>query len=222
MVQHSKKSLIIKTTLALASLGILFGAIIIIQGEAPLPPTPLVQGVTTETAKPIIPANSDLITPTDKLSIESIKPTSKPTQPVAQPTKPAPQVKIQSAIEPKAGCSGNFTQEFICLLNDYRASKGVSRLSYANDLANVAQTYSDWMSASTTFSHVDADGNNFVKRCANAGIACYAENLAVGFTSASNLLNMWQASPSHNENLLRNLSSVGLGIKNGYATLLMK
>ncbi len=218
MVQHSNKSPIIKTTLALTSLGILFGAIVVMQGEAPLPPTPLVQGVTTETAEPISPRNLDILNPEDKLSLESVK----STRPVAQPTKPAPQVKIQSVIEPKAGCSGNFTQEFICLLNDYRASKGVSRLSYAGDLASVAQTYSDWMSASTTFSHIDADGNNFVKRCANAGIACYAENLAVGFTSASNLLNMWQASPSHNENLLRNLSSVGLGIKNGYATLLLK
>ncbi len=219
MLLHNKKSLFIKGILAFTSLGIFFIALSVIQTEEPLPRTPsLVQGVTTETAKPAFLVNPNSITPADKLPAAPVK----PTRPIVQTPKPAPQVKIQSIVEPEAGCSGNFTEEFICLLNDYRASKGVARLSYAADLAKVAQAYSNWMSASATFSHIDADGNNFVKRCAKAGITCYAENLAVDFTSASHLLNLWQASPSHNENLLRNLSSVGLGITNEYATLLLK
>lgn len=218
MVQQSNKLPIIKAILAFASFGVFLGALVVLQGEVPLPPTPLVQGVTTETAEPASLADPNLIAVADKLSIKS----TKSTPPTTQPNKPAPQVSVQNVPEQKPRCSGNFTQEFVCLLNEYRVSKGISRLTYSNDLANVAQTYSDWMSASTTFSHIDADGNNFVKRCAAAGIACYAENLATGFTSPSNLLSMWQASPSHDENLLRNLSSVGLGIKNGYATLLMK
>ncbi|MCC7356184.1 MAG: CAP domain-containing protein [Candidatus Doudnabacteria bacterium] len=186
--------------------------------EVPIPPTPLVESVTTEIAKPALLASEDLLTPQDKLSTQSTK-TTKQTTPAP---KPSPQIKTQNVIEPTKSCGGNFTQEFLCLLNEYRVSKGIARLSYANDLANVAQDYSDWMSASTTFSHIDTNGNNFVGRCSVAGITCYAENLAIGFTSASNLLNMWQVSPSHDENLLRNLSSVGLGIKNGYATLLMR
>ncbi len=118
-------------------------------------------------------------------------------------------------------CTGTFTQQFLCLLNQYRVSKGLGKISYNSSLAAVALKHSQWMSSTGIFSHEETDGSHLLQRCQAAGIVCRAENLAKGATSAQNLLDMWIASPGHNANLIGSYRTAGLGISGNYITLLL-
>lgn len=117
-------------------------------------------------------------------------------------------------------CSGNFVNELLCLLNQYRASKGKGQVSGSSALSAVALSHSVWMNSTGTFSHEGKDGSRLGDRCAAAGITCRAENLAFNVSSAQKVLNMWIASPSHNTNLLGNYKTIGIGISGDYTTLL--
>jgi uncharacterized protein YkwD len=117
--------------------------------------------------------------------------------------------------------AGAFVNQFLCLLNEYRASKKLGKLSGNSALSNVALGHSEWMNSTETFSHTGINGTRLGDRCKAAGITCRAENLAFKAGSAQNLLDMWKASPSHNANLLGGYSTAGLGISGSYITLLM-
>ncbi len=198
-MQNKKKSIFITTFLILTGLGILLGSVAVIQYEQPPAPTPLIQGATTDIADPALPAIMESPNEENKLPTQST---------------------IKSV--PKIGCVGTFTQEFMCLLNQYRASKGKSKLTHNASISNVATSYSLWMKNTDSFSHTGPNGSHFAERCKAEGLTCSGENLAKGFSSPKNLLDMWKASPGHNENLLRNFSAAGLGVQGSYATLLFK
>jgi uncharacterized protein YkwD len=123
-------------------------------------------------------------------SSRTATPTPSP-KPIAPAPAPAP-----------ATCGGSFNQQFLCLLNQYRASKNLTPLSANSSLSAVAFTHSQWMNTTGTFSHVGIDGSRLGDRCRAAGITCRAENLAMGAKSAQNLLDMWKNSVGHNANLL--------------------
>ncbi len=120
------------------------------------------------------------------------------------------------------GCNiTNFGDQFICLLNEYRIAQGKSVVAKRGDLANVAQVHTDWMQVNNDLNHTGENGSNMTDRCKSAGITCAAENVAYGFLSSAHLLELWQNSPLHNENLLGNYTTVGLGSTDTYATLLL-
>lgn len=149
--------------------------------------------------------------------------------PNTSPKSPAPKITTSTtsvtpapkpAPAPAPSCSGSFSQEFLCLLNQYRASQGKGRLSYSSSLSSVALSYSSWMNSTGSFSHVGPNGERAWDRCAAAGTSCLAENLALGATSAQNLFNMWKNSAGHNANLLGSYSTIGLGVSGSYTTAL--
>ena len=142
----------------------------------------------------------------------STKTTQIASKPLAQKSSP----KVSNT------CGGNVQQQFLCLLNKYRAQKGLPALKYDPKLESIGLTHSQWMEANALFSHVGIDGTRSWQRCELANYSCSAENLAKGVSGAQNLLTSWQNSSTHNANLLRNASYVGLGISGPYATLLFK
>lgn len=171
---------------------------------------------------------------------ETPSPQPAPPAPVAQTATPkvtakapakttaAPKTAIKSvtpAAATKLGvpatCSGSYTTQFVCLLNKYRASKGLSALTYNSGLANVALKHSQWMQSTGIFSHEETDGSHLLQRCQRAGIICRGENLAKGASGPQNLLDLWIASPSHNAILLGHYSTIGLGIAGPYVTMLV-
>lgn len=160
---------------------------------------------TAPTENPTTPEPSAHQTP--KPSFLRVASAEKPV--VTQVTKSAP-----------ATCSGSFVNEFLCLLNQYRASKGKGKLSGSSALSAVALSHSAWMNSTGTFSHEGKDGSRLGDRCAAAGITCRAENLAYKIDTAQKVLDMWIASPSHNANLLGNYKTIGIGISGDYTTLL--
>lgn len=153
------------------------------------------------------------------------KPTQ--TQPVAtKPTVIIPPPVVSHVQPPPAStacASGNFSQEFLCLINQYRGQNGKSSLSYDNSLNQASVSYSMWMNSTGIFSHTGENGSIFTDRCAAAGTTCRGENLAKGFKSAAHLFEMWKASAGHNANMLKSsYSTLGIGTAGKYATTLFR
>ncbi len=138
---------------------------------------------------------------------------------------PAPKTITDVNAVPKltyANCDGGFATEFLCLLNNYRKANGKGAVSYNSTLSAVALKYSQYMQSANFFAHVAPDGTHYYERCAAGGISCQGENLAMGFSSAQNLFDMWRTSATHNANLLGPYTQVGLGVSGKYATLEFK
>lgn len=151
-----------------------------------------------------------------KTGAKDIEPAANPTPQLTPPKstpRPNPTPKVVT-------CQSGFDQEFLCLLNEYRASKGKGSLKLNSKLAAVAFTHSSWMNTAQMLSHVGDKSSRFTDRCELAGIKCSAENLALNASSAKNLLEMWQASGGHNINLLGPYTTIGLGISGDYITAL--
>jgi uncharacterized protein YkwD len=176
--------------------------------QTPTPAPTVTAEVTPETATPV-PAPKTIA--------------SAPAQSKLAPKPAAPQVKaVASQVAPATvNCSGGLPEQFLCLLNQYRASKGKGKLSGSSALSKVAYGHSAWMTETGIFSHTGKDGSRLGDRCRLAGITCRAENLAEGIHTAQKLLDMWKASPSHNTNLLGGYTTAGLGVSGNYVTLLL-
>lgn len=121
-------------------------------------------------------------------------------------------------------CNYNSTsQQFLCLLNNYRVANNKPALSLGGTLNNVALGHSQWMNTNNKLSHTGENGSSFSQRCANAGTSCSAETVGiVPGPSAQNLLNAWKNSSAHNSILLGNYTYVGLGVSGDYATALFR
>lgn len=122
--------------------------------------------------------------------------------------------------EPAICESNNLPELFLCLINDYRAANSMPALIYSSALNTAALNHSNWMETTDTFNHTGENGSTYYERCTQAATTCKAENLAQGFSSAQNLLEMWKSSPQHNANMLGNYAQIGLGITDKYATAL--
>ena len=106
--------------------------------------------------------------------------------------------------------------------NDYRASNGLPRLTFAPSVKDVAQFYADYQASTGTSGH-QADGRSPGQRLDAAGLRyCgYAENVfeiwaAPGVptwrTAATAAMEFWKHSPGHNANLLSaTMTSMGVG-----------
>lgn len=113
---------------------------------------------------------------------------------------------------------GNFSDQFLCLINGYRNSLGKNSLIYNLEITKAALAHSAWMNETGNFSHVGKEGSAFYERCEDVGAKCDGENIAYGFTSAQMLFEMWKNSPGHNAIMLGEHSLMGLGIVGKYAT----
>ncbi len=135
---------------------------------------------------------------------------------------PTPTVVKNVAAEPTlkfASCTEtDFAQQFLCLINSYRAQNGKGALTYDATLNKVALDYSIYMKTANFFAHVAPNGTHYYERCQAGGTTCHGENLAKGFLSAQNLFDMWRNSAGHNQNMLGPYKTMGLGISGSYAT----
>lgn len=116
----------------------------------------------------------------------------------------------------------SFPGHFLCLLNEYRQSKGKNSLTYNANMNAAAQNHSNWMNINDEFSHTGENGSSMTDRCVAANTTCDAENLAWGATSAEKLLQMWQDSPIHNSNMLDNHTQLGFGMAGSYFTVVFQ
>jgi len=96
--------------------------------------------------------------------------------------------------------------------NEFRTSKGLSRLSSNDILSSIAQQHSENMaSGKVKFGH---DG--FSKRYANAqkqlAVKYVAENVAYGVSTGEDAVKLWINSEGHRKNMLGSYAKIGIGI----------
>ena len=96
-------------------------------------------------------------------------------------------------------------QAFLVLINNHRAQNGLPPLAASYTLSKSAQWKSQDMANNNYFAHDDLT-RTWVTRIRDCGYGYntwLGENIAAGFSGAGDMLAAWQASPFHNENLLR-------------------
>jgi uncharacterized protein YkwD len=96
-------------------------------------------------------------------------------------------------------------EHLLHLINGYRQEHGLVAFGRSWRLTEAANAHSLDMAVHNQMSHVGSDGADPFARIARyyPYETWLGENIAAGFASAGELLAGWQASPHHNENLLR-------------------
>ena len=106
-----------------------------------------------------------------------------------------------------------FEQEFLGLLNQYRADNGRQPLGISTQLTAAADWLSGDFAANDYFSHTDSLGRGPGQRAAAFGYTgAVGENIAGGFSSAQGVFDAWKGSPGHNANMLgSSYRAIGVG-----------
>lgn len=108
--------------------------------------------------------------------------------------------------------------QLLLLTNEKRQENGLPALTLNTELNQAAVSKADNMFAQDYWAHNSPDGKTpwvFIK--ASGYNYVYAgENLARGFTSPSDVVNAWMASPEHRENMLSpHYTDVGYAVETG-------
>jgi uncharacterized protein YkwD len=115
-----------------------------------------------------------------------------------------------------------FEQQVIDLTNQERAKQGLAPLKMDSRLNDSAEKHSQDMAAQNYFSHQGKNGSQPWDRMEDSGYGNFAraaENIALGQTSAQQVVSDWMNSPGHRRNILDpNLKDLGVGYFNGYWT----
>jgi uncharacterized protein YkwD len=130
-------------------------------------------------------------------------------------TAAAPTDAVRSAVAPEATTQ----QNVFTYTNAYRARAGAPALRYQYALTVAAQRHANDMAAHNRLTHVGSDGSNAGQRIIRAGFrwTSWAENIAVGYTSSSAVVNAWFNSTGHRANMLNpRFRWMGVGIAYGY------
>lgn len=106
----------------------------------------------------------------------------------------------------------------VSLTNAQRAQNGVGALSTNQALANAATAKANDMFAKGYFAHTSPDGKtpwDFIHE-AGYNYVYAGENLAIGYSDASELMNAWMNSPSHRANIVSpNFQNIGVAVVGG-------
>lgn len=110
------------------------------------------------------------------------------------------------------------TKDLLLLTNLKREEKGLSPLTYNQQLEQAAKMKADYMFEKNYWAHNAPDGTTpwiFIEKSGYEYI--YAgENLARGFTTAEETIDAWMASPTHRDNILsQNYTEIGFAIAPG-------
>lgn len=112
-------------------------------------------------------------------------------------------------------------QELLADTNQERAANGLPPLVLNQDLSNAAAAKAQNMLTENYWAHFAPDGTSPWSFIKNSGYDyIYAgENLARGYTSASDVVKAWMASPGHKANILSdNYHDIGFAVETGNLT----
>jgi uncharacterized protein YkwD len=134
--------------------------------------------------------------------------TTTPSKPATSTNKPPTTTKTQPAPPPTQ------TQMVFQLVNQARADAGCKALKDDSRLDTAAQSHSDDMGSSHYFSHTTKSGVTFDKREEAAGYPSPGgENIAMGQTSAQQVMTDWMNSAGHRANILDcDFVAIGIGL----------
>ncbi|MFI8823951.1 CAP domain-containing protein [Streptomyces sp. NPDC053431] len=141
--------------------------------------------------------------------------TTAPTRRKAVPTRGS-DAGSDAHTQRDAGVS-SVADQVIALVNAERAKAGCGALTANATLTRAAQGHSDDMAARDFFDHTNPDGAGPGDRVTAAGYpwSTYGENIAMGQSSAEQVMEAWMNSPGHRANILNcDFKEIGVGIHN--------
>lgn len=109
--------------------------------------------------------------------------------------------------------NASMADDILKLINQYRKKKGLRALAMNNVMNAEAMKHSENMAAHrTSFSHNGFQGR--IKRISSSlnGLSNAAENVAMGSTSAKQVVEEWLNSPMHKRNIEGPYSLTGIGV----------
>jgi len=110
------------------------------------------------------------------------------------------------------------TAEVARLVNEHRARIGCRALAWDDAAARAAQAHSDDMARRNYFSHTSPEGRTMVDRlrAQGAGYRLVGENIAMGQSTAREVVRGWLASPGHRQNIENcGYTRHGVGLRSG-------
>ncbi|MEG2380263.1 MAG: stalk domain-containing protein, partial [Oscillospiraceae bacterium] len=102
--------------------------------------------------------------------------------------------------------------------NVEREKQGLDALTWDDDVAKVAQAYSENMATNYFLAHEGTDGSTPVSRIKDAGISYKAlgENVGMGTETAKDIVKEWMNSEGHKANILNpDYTHLGVGVSRG-------
>lgn len=105
-----------------------------------------------------------------------------------------------------------------CLTNDARAQNNLPPLTFMDPASQVAYDHSIYQQGEGDISHTGEGGTNPGQRLTNGGVqwSTWAENVAVGQSSPTSVVNAWLNSSGHYANIMRaSVTHIGVGTRYG-------
>jgi len=104
--------------------------------------------------------------------------------------------------------------QVVTMTNQHRNANGCRPLAVSKNLTLASVRQSSYMARTGLFTHVWRDGSTFVTRAHLAGYRQPSgENIAWGYSSVSEVMAAWMASPRHRRNILNcRARSIGTGV----------
>jgi uncharacterized protein YkwD len=150
-----------------------------------------------------------------------VVPTPTPTKPTPAPTVLPTKRTVEKQVV-AAAPSSPMAEQILSLVNQERASRGLSSLTLNEQLSVSAQKYAERMRDQKFFSHTSPDGTTYRMRNEAAGYTNWTwmgENIAYGQTSAAQVMDDWMNSKGHRENILEpKAKELGVGYVGGGTT----
>jgi uncharacterized protein YkwD len=132
---------------------------------------------------------------------------------VASPVSSPAHSGMPAAGYPVSALRGNIIEEILAYVNAYRGKKGLPKLEMNPIMSAEAQTHSENMAAHrTSFGHSGFQSR--VKRITAKidGMQAWAENVAMGSTTAKEVVENWLKSPMHRQNIEGRYNLTGIGV----------
>lgn len=104
--------------------------------------------------------------------------------------------------------------QVVAITNEFRNQNGLLPLQPNSQLNAAAQTHTENMAVQDFFNHTGRDGSSPGSRMSAAGYqwSRAAENIAVGYSTAAEVVKGWIESPGHRANMLNpGLKEIGVG-----------
>lgn len=182
----------------------------------PVTKKPVVEQKPQETATPVAekPAAPTATPVAEKAATPTATPVAE--KPATQQPVPAPQPAQETTAPAKqeSAAISSIEQQVLTLTNQERANEGLKPLATDAKLMDAAREKSTDMRTGKYFSHTSPTLGSPFDRMKALGIdyKAAAENIAMGQTSAEEVVKAWMNSPGHRANIMNgNFTHIGIG-----------
>lgn len=170
-------------------------------------------GLTPATTSPT-PTSGESPTSTSTSTTTTPPSTTTSTTPSSSPPPTSSRPTITQPPPPKPPADDSQQARVVQLVNQERARAGCRAVTVDDRLTRAAQGHSTDMATRDYFSHTSPDGSTFVDRAKAEGYPSPgAENIAMGYRSAEDVMRGWMNSDGHRRNILTcELVAIGVGL----------